>query len=431
MTRIEELYQYFKQFPQVTTDSRQAANGKLFFALKGEKFDGNQFAAKAIEQGAELAIVDDKEVVVSDKFFLVDDVLEALQQLANHHRHQLNIPVIAITGTNGKTTTKELVSTVLEKKFNVLYTLGNFNNHIGVPLTLLRLNGEHEIAVIEMGANHPGEIAELCEIAAPNYGMITNVGKAHLEGFGSFEGVKKTKSELYRYLESNGGKIFLNADNAILSELANGELITYGSKSGNFLQGELISGSWNCNFKVLFPKGWLYMNTNLVGAYNFENGLAASCIGHFFEVDALQIQKALANYKPENMRSQYVKKSAAHLIIDTYNANPTSMLAALNHFISINGRNKCVILGDMLELGEYAVEEHQKVVDWLLGNKLHRVILVGKHFVATSSPKEIICVESAAEVKALIDKEPFTSNDLVLIKGSRGIKLEQLVDMIQ
>ena len=298
---ITSLYSIFLNHPIVTTDSRNIPANSIFFALRGDNFNGNVFASEAIRKGASYAIIDEPQFSEDERYILVDDVLLCLQQLARYHRDQLGLPILAITGTNGKTTTKELIAAILSKKFKVNYTQGNLNNHIGVPLTILAMNKETEIGVVEMGANHPGEIDILCNIANPDYGIITNIGIAHLEGFGSYEGVVKTKSELYDYLRIKAGKCFLNADNPLLVRQANGlEQISYGKSTDYFMAGGVAGTDYNLMVKALFPKGWLYLKSNLVGNYNFENLLASACVGKYFEVDPLQIQEALEKYQPSN-----------------------------------------------------------------------------------------------------------------------------------
>ena len=370
---INDLYELFLGNPKICTDSRSVEKGSLFFALKGDTFNGNNFAFQAIEQGAAFAIIDENPAVQDNRLILVENVLNALQDLAHYHRTQLGIPVLAITGTNGKTTTKELTTAVLSKKYKVVATKGNLNNHIGVPLTLLSMDQSTQIGIVEMGANHQGEIAELSRIASPDFGLITNVGKAHLEGFGSFEGVKKTKAELYRFVEMNHGKVFINTSNENLCSMigTNYESINYRvSKEGVGLEGELLQSSPHLVFQVKFPKGWLYIKTNLAGGYNLENALAAVCVGNYFGVDPLEIKGAIEAYIPSNNRSQFLKSQRNQVIMDAYNANPSSMEAALENFKTFVQKPKGVILGDMFELGETAADEHQKIVD-----KLEQMIL--------------------------------------------------------
>jgi UDP-N-acetylmuramoyl-tripeptide--D-alanyl-D-alanine ligase len=432
MITIEELHKLFLWHPHVFTDSRKAEEGGMFFALKGENFDGNRFVADALNNGADVAVTDDRAFELREECVVVDDVLKALQELANYHRNYLSVPIVAITGTNGKTTSKELIREVLAEKYKVVSTSGNLNNHIGVPLTLLSMRKEHELAIVEMGANHLGEIAELCSIAEPDYGLITNVGKAHLEGFGSFEGVKKTKGELYEYIARNGKGIFICADNEHLKEMSvqNQVKYTYGSTaSGAELKGELAGEQLFVVVKALFPKGWLYLKSKLIGSYNFENVMAAARIGVFFDVDPVKIQNAIASYEPENNRSQLIKKSGADILVDCYNANPTSMQASIKNFIDIKHENKVVVLGDMLELGGVAADEHQKIVDLLKASNLKTVFLVGSHFKNTTAPGYFIKFNNVEE---LIDELKFRNwkNEFLFIKGSRGIKLEKIIDNI-
>jgi len=428
---IIELYELFKKHPKISTDSRRIEKDSLFFALKGENFNGNTYATTALENGAAYSIVDEEAWKLDDRYILVDDVLTTLQQLATYHRLQIDIPIIAITGTNGKTTTKELVTAVLSKNFRVDCTNGNLNNHIGVPLTLLSMSASTQIGIVEMGANHPGEITALCEIALPNLGLITNVGMAHLEGFGSFDGVKRTKAELYRFVEETGGKIFLNTANSHLKEMARSvDRISYKTISeGEGIEAELIQSSPFMVFQVKFPKGWLYIKTNLAGAYNLENALAAVCIGNYFGVSPFEIVEAIEEYRPSNNRSQFVKTAHNQLLMDAYNANPTSMNAALENFTAFDAPLKGVILGDMLELGEASHEEHQKIADKLTGMKLDMVLLFGKEFAKCKVPSNFILFDDNSLVINYIESlNP--QGYLFLIKGSRGMKLENVADKL-
>lgn len=363
---------------KVTTDSRNCPAGSMFIALKGATFNGNAFAAQALKQGCRYAVIDEPEYA-GEGTILVEDCLKTLQQLANYHRRQLHLPVIGITGTNGKTTTKELISTVLSRKFNTLYTEGNLNNHIGVPLTLLRLNPQHEMAVVEMGASHPGDIKELVDIAEPDYGIITNVGRAHLQGFGSFEGVIRTKGELYDFLRAKGGAtIFIQNENPYLNGIAGGlTCVRYGQTPGLYVSGELISCSPFLSFRWAAGGISHEVATHLIGSYNLDNMLAAVAIGRYFGVPDEDISDALASYLPHNNRSQLKETADNKLIVDAYNANPTSMMAALKNFRLIEAPHKMVILGDMKELGTVSHEEHQKVVDYLNECGFERVVLVG------------------------------------------------------
>lgn len=423
---IKELYEIYKAHPIVTTDSRNCPEGSIFFALKGETFDGNKFAIAAIEKGCAYAVVDDKSVVYP-KVILVDNVLETLQALARYHREQLDIPFVGVTGTNGKTTTKELVATVLSKKYRVHYTQGNFNNHIGVPLTLLSIKPDCEMAVIEMGANHPGEIKTLANIALPTCGLITNVGKAHLEGFGSLEGVINTKKELYDNLAERGGYVFVNAANPLLINVLCGVKYTTYSSSAEMsanVNGRLL----RCAPYVEFEWNNRHISTHFVGAYNLDNMLAAITVGLHFGVSEDDICSAISDYIPANNRSQLTKTERNTLIVDAYNANPTSMMAAIDNFELMEGENKVAILGDMLELGEQSILEHQTIVRRLINSKIEKVILVGKEF-------KKVCEELGVDKFEIVDSlnETFNSqlsilnSKLILLKGSNGIGLYKLI----
>ena len=425
---IAELYKCFMECGKVTTDSRNCPEGSMFIALKGETFNGNAFAAQALKQGCRYAVIDESEYA-GEGTILVDNCLQALQQLANYHRRQLKTPVIGITGTNGKTTTKELISTVLSRKFNTLYTEGNFNNHIGVPLTLLRLTKEHEMAVVEMGANHPGEIKTLVHIAEPDYGIITNVGKAHLQGFGSFEGVIRTKGELYDFLRAKGGAtIFIQNENPYLNGIAEGlTCVRYGQTAGLYVSGELISCSPFLSFRWTAEGVSHEVNTHLIGSYNLDNMLAAAAIGRYFGVFDDDISSALASYLPHNNRSQLKETADNKLIVDAYNANPTSMMAALKNFRQVEAPHKMVILGDMKELGEASQEEHQKVVDYLKECGFDRVVLVGPEFAAATHSYQTF--QHVDEVLADIRIHK-PQGYYILIKGSNSMKLSQLPEYL-
>lgn len=425
---IAELYKCFMECGKVTTDSRNCPEGSMFIALKGETFNGNAFAAQALKQGCRYAVIDESEYA-GEGTILVDNCLQALQQLANYHRRQLKTPVIGITGTNGKTTTKELISTVLSRKFNTLYTEGNFNNHIGVPLTLLRLTKEHEMAVVEMGANHPGEIKTLVHIAEPDYGIITNVGKAHLQGFGSFEGVIRTKGELYDFLRAKGGAtIFIQNENPYLNGIAEGlTCVRYGQTAGLYVSGELISCSPFLSFRWTAEGVSHEVNTHLIGSYNLDNMLAAAAIGRYFGVSDDDISSALASYLPHNNRSQLKETADNKLIVDAYNANPTSMMAALKNFRQVEAPHKMVILGDMKELGEVSREEHQKVVDYLKECGFDRVVLVGPEFAAATHSYQTF--QHVDEVLADIRMHK-PQGYYILIKGSNSMKLSQLPESL-
>lgn len=412
---------------KVTTDSRNCPEGSMFIALKGETFNGNAFAAQALKQGCRYAVIDESEYA-GEGTILVDNCLQALQQLANYHRRQLKTPVIGITGTNGKTTTKELISTVLSRKFNTLYTEGNFNNHIGVPLTLLRLTKEHEMAVVEMGANHPGEIKTLVHIAEPDYGIITNVGKAHLQGF-DLRGVIRTKGELYDFLRAKGGAtIFIQNENPYLNGIAEGlTCVRYGQTAGLYVSGELISCSPFLSFRWTAEGVSHEVNTHLIGSYNLDNMLAAAAIGRYFGVSDDDISSALASYLPHNNRSQLKETADNKLIVDAYNANPTSMMAALKNFRQVEAPHKMVILGDMKELGEASREEHQKVVDYLKECGFDRVVLVGPEFAAATHSYQTF--QHVDEVLADIRIHK-PQGYYILIKGSNSMKLSQLPEYL-
>lgn len=431
--KLSALYQIFLDCQLVTTDSRNCPEGSLFIALKGESFNGNAFAGKALETGCAYAVIDESEYAIEgdQRYIFVDDCLQTLQQLANYHRRQLGTRVIGITGTNGKTTTKELISAVLSQSHNILYTLGNLNNHIGVPSTLLRLKAEHDLAVIEMGANHPGEIKFLSEIVEPDCGIITNVGKAHLEGFGSFEGVIKTKGELYEFLrKKEGSTVFIHHDNAYLMNIAGGlNLIPYGTEDDLYVNGRIIGNSPYLTFEWKAGKdGKSYqVKTQLIGEYNFPNALAAITIGRFFGVEDAKINEALAGYTPQNNRSQLKKTDDNTLIIDAYNANPTSMMAALQNFRNMEVPHKMLILGDMRELGAESAAEHQKIADYLKECAFEKVWLVGDQFAAAEHSFQTY--PNVQEViKDLEADKP--KGYTILIKGSNGIKLSSVVDYL-
>lgn len=433
---LQELYTFFlKAELKICTDTRKVENGALFFALKGANFNANEFAAKAIELGCSKAIVDDESYANGSHIYFVKDVLKTLQDLANYHRQHFNIPVLGITGSNGKTTNKELIHAVLSMKYNTLATLGNLNNHIGVPLTLLRMNASHEFAIIEMGANHQGEIAELCDIAEPDFGLITNIGKAHLEGFGGIEGVKKGKSELYKYLRSTGHKAFVNGDDETLYSLAfENDKITYGVKKLYDVIGKDCSDDEHVSFKFTTrygDKDWnkiKLIRTQIIGAYNFINCLTAVCVGNYFKVENEAIKTALENYLPNMNRSQLIKTSRNIVILDAYNANPNSMKAAIDNFANFPAETKLVLLGDMFELGEYSKEEHQKLVDLLKVHQFKNVLLVGKEFCALNEPefRSFLTTEECKDYVQLLKLKANT----VLIKGSRGMKMEILQEVL-
>lgn len=430
MNNIETIYKIYKSYPNVSTDSRNINPDSIFFALKGENFNGNKFAADALEKGAICAVIDEKEFEIPGKTILVDDVLQTLKELANYHRKMLALPILAITGTNGKTTTKELIAAVLSKRYKVSFTQGNLNNHIGVPLTLLKMDKTTEIGVVEMGANHPGDIDDLCKIAEPDFGIITNIGKAHLEGFGSFQGVINTKTELYRYIKAKNGTIFYNLDNPLLAELTQEipNKISYGEKNADF-RAELVTSPPYVHLKAWFPKGVLYLNTQLTGDYNYENILAAACIGNYFKVDPLDIQNALKEYTPKNNRSQLIVRNNLRITMDAYNANPTSMQASIKSFINNNQGSFHLILGDMLELGEYSDEEHKAILKLLNDLGIVNVYTVGKQFGKFAPGFGFKSFDNVDFLCETLQKNPI-QNGNVLIKGSRGIQLEKALNFL-
>ena len=425
---IIDLYDLFIHNPQITTDSRNCPKGSIFFALKGDKFDGNQYAGKALASGCVYAVIDNPDYYIGERTILVDNVLKTLQQLAHHHRKVLGLPIIGITGTNGKTTTKELLAAVLSTKFNLLYTEGNFNNHSGVPLTLLRLTHDHEMAVIEMGASHPGDIKELVDIVHPNYGIITNVGRAHLEGFGSFEGVIRTKGELYDYIRRSKGKIFIKKENEYLQSIAKGiEQITYGNGDDAFASGQVVS----CDPFLVFnwkQQGKLHtVETHMIGSYNLDNVLAAVAVGRFFKIPAERISRAIAAYEPTNNRSQFKKTDNNELIIDAYNANPSSMKVALDNFITMPVQPKAIILGDMRELGPTSDELHAEVVEQIKKGQFDKVFLCGEHF--SKVGKEFSPFATTEAMVEELRKQPLKGYH-ILIKGSHSMGLEKLADIL-
>lgn len=427
------LYNLFLQYPSVTTDSRICPKDSIFFALKGDRFNGNLFAEKAIEAGCAYAVVDEEPEKENDRIILVKDVLHSLQKLANWHRKKLKIPIIGITGTNGKTTTKELVAVALSKEFKVAYTQGNLNNHIGVPLTLLSMNRSHEIGVVEMGASHPGDIQELCEIAEPNYGIVTNVGKAHMEGFGSFENLVATKCELYDFIREGKGKVFVNKDNPILYEQTEGmDRILYGKNDPSlFASGSIANATPFLEFDWSFFDNSYRVKTRLVGEFNFDNAIAAVAVSKFFGINAEQISAALEEYEPTNLRSQFKRTEKNDLIIDAYNANPTSMKAALEFFSSIpSSLSKMVILGEMKELGESSDEEHEKIVQLLKQQPYDKVYLVGSAFNKCTSENESFRLFDDVDLLIETLKKKPVSNHYILLKGSHSVHLEKAVDSL-
>ena len=444
---IKDLYKLYQQHPQITTDSRDCPKGSIFLALKGESFNGNKFAESALEKGCAYAIIDEPEYKKDDRFILVGNCLQTFKDLAREHRRQFDIPVIGITGTNGKTTTKELIRAVLSECYNVMATEGNFNNDVGVPKTLFRLNEDHDIAVVEMGASHPGDIKTLVETAEPNCGLITNVGRAHLQGFGSFEGVCKTKGELYDFLINHDCPLFVNRDNEYLMQMVSSHLspltshlspdIYYYGQSDNpdiLIHGEVISCAPFLKFRwreqdadAGYTSEWMEVQTHLIGAYNLDNMLAAITIGYVNNSPFEQINHALENYVPTNNRSQLTETQKNHLIVDAYNANPTSMKAAIDNFRLMEVSPKMAILGMMGELGDVSQEEHQKIIALLEEARFDEVWLVGSEFQKANSPFRTFA--NVDEVKAAITQEQLHDR-YILIKGSNSTKLFQLPELL-
>ncbi|KIA94932.1 UDP-N-acetylmuramoyl-tripeptide--D-alanyl-D-alanine ligase [Pedobacter kyungheensis] len=433
MTTTETIYKLYTKHPVISTDTRNITPGCIFFALKGDLFNANEFAHQAIEKGAAYAVIDEEKYAENAQCLLVDDVLTTLQDLASHHRKQLNIPVIGLTGSNGKTTSKELVNAVLAERYKTFATFGNLNNHIGVPLSILAITADVQIAVIEMGANHQKEIELLCTIAQPTHGIITNVGMAHLDGFGGFEGVKKGKAELYAYLKATNGYTFINRDNAYLLEMsANAglnKLIYYGTENGNTIKGTLKSSDPFIEVTWTNHEAESTVKTNLTGSYNFENILAAICIGDFFDMNPDEINAGLANYQPKNNRSQLTKTEKNTVICDFYNANPSSMTAALNNISVLSAGKKTAILGDMFELGPESPAQHQLIVNQAQESGLDQLIFIGKYFYAFKEMVNALFFETPAEAAAYLQQNPIEDH-LVLLKGSRGMKLENLLQYI-
>jgi UDP-N-acetylmuramoyl-tripeptide--D-alanyl-D-alanine ligase len=424
--KIQELHSIFLTYPSISTDTRKIRKNDIFFALKGDNFNGNRYAKQAFENGASYIIIDEIDYIINENTILVDDVLSTLQQLANYHRNFCDAQVISLTGSNGKTTTKELMNAVLSRKFKTVATKGNLNNHIGVPLTLLSIEPDTEIAIVEMGANHLKEIEFLCGIAEPDFGYITNFGKAHLEGFGGVEGVIKGKSELYGYLINNNKFIFLNADDPIQMEKLSTYTKKYGFSSNNskFYKIELKEAQ---PFITIYLEGNI-IQTNLIGSYNFQNCCAAIIIAKYFNVELYEIKSALEKYTPDNNRSQILNKSGHYIILDAYNANPSSMKVALENFNSLKRERKILVLGDMFELGESAKEEHQNIADLTKKMNMEQVILVGENFYLTNSNANKL--KNFEELEYFLSKNAFQSKSSILIKGSRGMALERVLNYL-
>ena len=427
MNPIETIYQHYIKAYKISTDSRKIEKDAVFFALKGENFDANDFALQVAEQGvASLVVADRQDLPKHERIFIVDDSLKTLQNLAAFHRQQSKAIVLSITGTNGKTTTKELVSAVLTKKYNIIHTMGNLNNHIGVPLTLLSIQPDTEIAVVEMGANHPGEIDFLCHIADPDYGLITNIGKAHLEGFGSFEGVIKTKTELYRHIKAHGKAVFVNQGNPLLWEQSEGQnRITYGRHCA--ADAPVAPGACNPYLSVVWRKHLI--QTHLVGSYNFENVAAAIGVGQYFSVEEKAIIEALEAYTPTNSRSQVIETQKNRVIMDAYNANPTSMRAALINFSSICGENSLLILGDMRELGTASEVEHRNILGLMKELSFKEAILVGQNFCTYNENGDWKTFEKVADLCLYLESHPI-SGKTILVKGSNSIQLGKVLPLL-
>lgn len=428
MTTIAELYQIVRGH-RVTTDSRQIEKGDVFFALKGERFDGNEYAAEALKKGA-AAVIIDNPAFQAKGCHLVADTLRCLQELAHYHRQQLHIPILGITGTNGKTTTKELCNAVLSCKYNTCATQGNFNNHIGVPLTLLSMDETTEFGIVEMGANHPGEIKTLCEIADPDFGIITNIGYAHLEGFGSYEHIIATKKALYEHVAQKGGKVFVHADDTLLMEITEGlKRETYG-QTGGLLKGEIKQTIPYLVYSLKTLKGDLYVKTHLVGGYNYANAMAASAIGLYFGVDPLRIKEAIEDYQPSNLRSQLIRSARNTIILDAYNANPSSMQAAVSNFCEMPGEDKTVILGEMLELGQESAKAHEELVELARTGHFKQLFLVGNNFEHCREKYNFITWFKDTETLTEYLKQNPVKDSFVFVKGSRGNRLERIVEYL-
>jgi len=429
----QQLYDIYLKHPVISTDTRNIASGSLFFALKGDKFDANTFAAQAVAAGAAYAIIDNPEYQSGDQCILVDDVLSALQDLARYHRGQLPIPVIGLTGSNGKTTTKELINAVLAQHFKTYATKGNLNNHIGVPLTILAIDNTIEMAVIEMGANHQKEIELLCSIAQPSHGLITNVGKAHLEGFGGTEGVKKGKGELLDFLKAHLGVTFVNDDSPVLknmvAERALTDVVYYGHQTANTVSGELLENDPFLKLKWKLKDGEYHtVQSQLTGAYNLDNILAAICIGNFFGLSPDEIIAGIAGYKPQNNRSQITKTETNTLICDYYNANPSSMAVAIDNIGKLEAKHKVLILGDMFELGDESPAEHVAVIAKAMQTPADQHIFVGHEFYKSRGKVNAPFYATAEDAIAALKANPI-KNATILIKGSRGMALERLVSL--
>ena len=422
---IEDIYKIYQQFPCIETDSRKLKKGDIFFALKGPNFNGNKFAQQALESGAPYVVADEPLPFEDERIIQVKDVLETLQELAKYHREQFTIPFIAITGSNGKTTTKELLHEVLSTTFKTYTTKGNLNNHIGIPLTILKIKTDAEIAVIEMGANHQHEIEGYCKYAQPTHGLITNIGKAHLEGFGGEEGVKKGKGELFQYLKNHNGTVFVNMDDQAVFDLSKSinKAIFYGSKSDN-IKGTIVKNDPFLQVQIEDGKAFT-IQTNLVGSYNLPNVLAAVCVGKYFKIEIEKIKSAIENYQPSNSRSQLIKKDTNTIILDAYNANPGSMKAAIENFAKMKGDKKILLLGSMMELGTESEKEHADIISLINQNKWRAVVLVGKNF--SEIKNTYINLENSLQARDWLKNE-HAENAQILIKGSRSMQMEKVLE---
>jgi UDP-N-acetylmuramoyl-tripeptide--D-alanyl-D-alanine ligase len=430
--QIETLYQKFLESTGVTTDTRHIAAGNIFFALKGEKFNANQFASAALDSGAAFAVIDELPAAelqnkYADRFILVEDVLKTLQALAAHHRRQFKCPLLAITGSNGKTTTKELAAAVLSKKYKTYFTKGNLNNHIGIPLTLLAVKADAEFIIIEMGANHVGEIGSYCQYVMPTYGLITNVGLAHTEGFGGFEGVVKGKTELYNYLGQNNGTVFICSGHVILKSKipADVHAVFYGTETEAFCRGEILENNSLLALGIWDGHTRTDIQTNLVGGYNFENVLAAACIGKYFGVGIEAVKQAIEAYTPSNNRSQQIRFGSNTVILDAYNANPSSVTEALKNFEKVNAPNKMVILGEMMELGDLSRQEHERIAAQVNGMHLTKRIFTGAGYAFLKDEPGVIYFDNSGQLKQWFQAQKF-DNSWLLVKGSRKNELEKL-----
>jgi len=426
--QIEELYRIYKKYPSIQTDTRKLKTGDIYFALKGPNFNGNIFSKQAIDLGAVYAVIDEKEFEIQGKTILVDEVLTTMQQLAKHHRQQFNIPFIAITGSNGKTTTKELIHAVLSTTFKTYTTEGNLNNHIGIPLTILKIKEDAEMAVIEMGANHIGEIASYCTIALPDHGIITNCGKAHLEGFGSEEGVRKAKGELFDHLRSlTHGIAFVNWDYDYLQQMSKGisGIIKYGTNTESHIAGKVFKNDPLLEVEIILGLEEKKIRTNLVGEYNLSNVLAAVTVGKYFKVAEKELRTAIENYQPSNSRSQLIRKGSNKFILDAYNANPASLKSAIENFANISASNKVLMLGGMAELGKESIEEHKKILEFISKFAWNKVVLVGGDFLNIVHP--YLKFDNAMQAKQWLQQQHF-ENTYFLVKGSRSMQMENVLD---